>query len=105
MAQRLECDGSPEERRRFGEKLTAVLDYADPGGREADLEETRWDEFWRLAGSLMFDPENTPIAIVDGKLVERDLEFLTPDTRTRLIAAKRRRLRRAGAVTAHNGRR
>jgi len=59
-----------------------------------------------VAGATsLFDPENTPIAIVDGKLVERDLEFLTPDTRTRLIAAKRRRLRRAGAVTAHNGRR
>jgi len=101
MAQRLDRDGLLEERQRFGKQLIAVLDYADPGFREAGLDETRWDEFWRLGNSLMFDPEKTPIAIINGKLVERDLDCFTTATRIRVIAAKRSRPRGSGEDAGH----
>jgi transcriptional regulator with XRE-family HTH domain len=101
MAQRLDRDGSLEERQRFGRRLIAVLDYADPGSREAGMDETRWEELWRLGNSLSFDPEKTPIAIINGKLVERDLDCFTPATRMRVIAAKRNRLCGIGAIAGH----
>jgi lambda repressor-like predicted transcriptional regulator len=91
MAQRLDREGSFERRRRFGRHLVQVLDYADRGSCLPELDDGRWDEFWRLAGSLTLDPQSTAIAIVDGRLVERDLEAVTADTRMRVVAAKGRR--------------
>jgi transcriptional regulator with XRE-family HTH domain len=93
MARRLDRAGSLEERQRFGDRLVAVLDYADQGSTGARPDEGRWDELWQLGSSLVFDPESTPITIVDGRLVERDLDGFTPATRIRVIAAKRRRMR------------
>jgi hypothetical protein len=93
MAQRLDREGSFEEREAFGRRLVAVLDYADTGSSDSERDPDRWGEFWRLADSLMFDPQNTPIAIINGKLVERDLDCLTPTTRGRVVAAASRRSR------------
>ena len=90
MAQRLDRQGSLEERQRFGRRLIAVLDHADAGTNDP-VADDRWDEFWRLANSLTFDPDKTPITIINGKLVERELDTLTPATRLRVIAARRRR--------------
>jgi transcriptional regulator with XRE-family HTH domain len=90
MARRLEREGSLQERRRFGNRLIAVLDHADPGSSDPDREDGRWEEFWELAASLVFQPETTPIAIIDGKLVERELRNITRTTRIRRITAKRR---------------
>jgi transcriptional regulator with XRE-family HTH domain len=93
MARRLDRTGSLEERQRFGDRLIAVLDYADQGATSSDLDDGRWDELWQLGNSLVIDPESTPIAIVDGKLLERELDGFTAATRIRVIAAKRRRIR------------
>jgi transcriptional regulator with XRE-family HTH domain len=93
MARRLDRAGSLEERKRFGDRLVAVLDYADQGSTGARPDEGRWDELWQLGSSLVFDPASTPITIVEGRLVERDLDGFTPATRIRVIAAKRRRVR------------
>jgi transcriptional regulator with XRE-family HTH domain len=93
MARRLDRTGSLEERQRFGDRLIAALDYADRGSSGSDLDEGRWDELWQLGNSLVIDPESTPITIVDGKLVERELDGFTPATRIRVIAAKRRCIR------------
>jgi hypothetical protein len=98
MARRLDRTGSFDERQRFGDRLIAVLDYADRGSTGDRPDEARWDELWQLGNSLVFDPESTPITIVDGKLVERDLDGFTPATRIRVVAAKRRGTR------AHSGR-
>lgn len=101
MAQRLDRDGSLEERQRFGRRLIAVLDYADTGSGAPEFDESRWEEFWRLGNSLLFDPEKTPISIINGKLVERDLDYLTAATRIRVIAAKRSRLQERDAGAEH----
>jgi transcriptional regulator with XRE-family HTH domain len=93
MARRLDEAGSFQERQRFGDRLIAVLDYADRGPTRARPDEGRWDELWQLGNSLVFDPQSTPIKIVDGKLVERDLDGFTPATRIRVIAAKHRSMR------------
>ena len=85
---------SLQERQRFAKRLVAVLDYADRRSSDWDADEGPWEEFWQLARSLLYDPEKTPIAIIDGKLVERDLQSFTPATRVRMISARRRR--RAG---------
>jgi transcriptional regulator with XRE-family HTH domain len=101
MAQRLDRDGSMEERQRFGRRLIAVLDYADTGSGAPEFDESRWEEFWRLGNSLLFDPEKTPLAIINGKLVERDLDYLTAATRIRVIAAKGSGQRERDAVAEH----
>jgi transcriptional regulator with XRE-family HTH domain len=101
MAQRLDRDGTLDERQRFGRQLIAVLDYADAGSDTPEFDESRWEEFWRLGNSLLFDPEKTPIAIINGKLVERDLDYLTTATRIRVIAAKRSRMPERDAVAKH----
>jgi lambda repressor-like predicted transcriptional regulator len=88
MAQRLEREGSQQERERFGRHLIAVLDYADAGLCDPDGEEDRWDDFWQLANSLLFDAQKAPLTIIDGRLVERELESFVPDARVRVIAAK-----------------
>jgi transcriptional regulator with XRE-family HTH domain len=88
MARRLEREGSPEERRRFGDRLIAVLDHADAGSW--DDEDDRWEELWQLALSLVLDPERVPIEIVDGRLVERAAGEVTPASRRAGIAARRR---------------
>jgi transcriptional regulator with XRE-family HTH domain len=93
MGRRLDRTGSLQERQCFGDRLIAVLDYADQGSTGPGPDDGRWDELWQLANSLVFDPDSTPIAIVDGKLVERDLDGFTPATRIRVVAAKRRRMR------------
>jgi transcriptional regulator with XRE-family HTH domain len=93
MGRRLDRTGSLQERQRFGDRLIAVLDYADRGSTGPGPDDGRWDELWQLGSALVFDPESTPIAIVDGKLVERELDGFTPATRIRVIAAKRRRPR------------
>jgi transcriptional regulator with XRE-family HTH domain len=93
MAQRLDREGSFEERQAFGRRLVVVLDYADTGSSDSERDLDRWEEFWRLGDSLMFDPQNPPIAIINGKLVERDLDCLTPTTRGRVVAAASRRSR------------
>jgi transcriptional regulator with XRE-family HTH domain len=98
LGQRLDRDGSLQERRRFGRRLIAVLDHADPGSPDPDGEDGRWEEFWRLGNSLMFDPQEAPIALVNGRLVERELDSFTPATRVRVIAAARSRTRTGGAV-------
>jgi len=92
MARRLDRAGSLEERQRFGDRLVAVLDHADRGSTGGRPDEGRWDELWQLGSSLVLDPESMPITIVDGRLVERDLDGFTPATRIRVIAAKRRSL-------------
>lgn len=93
MAQRLGSEGSFEERQSFGRRLIAVLDYADTGSSDSERDDGRWDDFWRLGNSLTFDPDKTPIAIINGKSVQRDLDCLTPATRPRGIAATGRRRR------------
>jgi transcriptional regulator with XRE-family HTH domain len=93
MGRRLDRTGSLQERRRFGDRLIAVLDYADRGSTGPGAHDGRWDELWQLGSALVFDPGSTPIAIVDGKLVERELDGSTPATRIRVTAAKRRRAR------------
>jgi transcriptional regulator with XRE-family HTH domain len=93
MAQRLDREGSLDERQHFGRRLIAVLDYADRGAGDYAPDDGPWDELWRLGNSLTFDPENTPIAIIDGKLVERDLDSVTAATRARVTAARGRRAR------------
>jgi transcriptional regulator with XRE-family HTH domain len=103
MAQRLDRDGTLEERQRFGRRLIAVLDHADPGSPDGDGEQDRWEEFWRLGNSLMFDPLEAPIAIINGRLVERPLDSFTPATRVR-VAAAGRRLTRERAAVAGDGR-
>jgi transcriptional regulator with XRE-family HTH domain len=103
MAQRLDREGSLEERQRFGRQLVTVLDYADQGASDHDSDEDRWDELWSLGNSLTFDPEDTPITIFQGKLVERDLDSVTPATRLPVIAAKRRRSRADGATVGRRG--
>jgi transcriptional regulator with XRE-family HTH domain len=103
MAQRLDLSGSLVERQRFARRLVAVLDCVDSGASGPGRDGARWDELWQLANSLMFDPDRTPIAIVDGKLVERELDGFTPATRVRVIATRRRRLRGAGAVAEADG--
>jgi transcriptional regulator with XRE-family HTH domain len=85
MARRLEHDGSPEERRRFGDRLIAVLDHADPCAAD-----DRWEELWQLARSLVLDPERVPIEIVGGRLVERGLGEIAPASPRGPIAARRR---------------
>ncbi|HEV7584621.1 MAG TPA: helix-turn-helix transcriptional regulator [Solirubrobacteraceae bacterium] len=85
MARRLERDGSPQERRRFGDRLIAALDYADPGNGDGD----HWEELWQLARSLVLDPEKVPIELVDGRLVERALGDVIPAAPGG-IAARRR---------------
>jgi transcriptional regulator with XRE-family HTH domain len=91
MALRLERNGSLQERRLFARHLAAVLDWADPGGTgDWGCDEGPWGEFWQLAHSLLFDPEKDPIAIIDGRLVERDLQSFTPETPVRMISARRR---------------
>ena len=79
--------------RGCGSYVTLWLeDYplSDRGSTGDRPDEARWDELWQLGNSLVFDPESTPITIVDGKLVERDLDGFTAATRIRVIAAKRR---------------
>jgi transcriptional regulator with XRE-family HTH domain len=98
MARRLDRTGSLDERRRFGDRLIAVLDRADRGSTGERPDEARWDELWQLGNSLVFDPESTPITIVDGKLVEGDLDGFTPATGIRVVAAKRRGMRAHRAV-------
>jgi transcriptional regulator with XRE-family HTH domain len=93
MARRLDRAGSLKERRRFGDRLITVLDHADRGSTGPGRDEGRWDELWQLGNSLVFDPESTPINIVDGKLVERDLDGFTAAARIRVIAARDRRMR------------
>jgi hypothetical protein len=93
MARRLDRTGSLEERRRFGDRLITVLDHADRGSTGPGGDERRWEALWQLGKSLVFDPESAPIAIVDGKLVERELDGFTPAARIRVIAAKRHRTR------------
>jgi hypothetical protein len=88
IARRLERDGSPHERQRFGKRLIAILDYVDDGSPDPGCHD-RWDELWKLGGSLMFDPDAPPITIINGKLVERELEGLTPARREGPIAARR----------------
>ncbi|HEX4186603.1 MAG TPA: helix-turn-helix transcriptional regulator [Solirubrobacteraceae bacterium] len=89
MAGRLEREGSPQERRRFGDRLIAVLDHADAGcGDDGDV---RWDELWERARSLVLDPERAPIEIVGGRLVERGSGEITPASRRKGIAARRSR--------------
>jgi transcriptional regulator with XRE-family HTH domain len=96
MGRRLDRTGSLQERRRFGDRLIAVLDYVDRGSTGPGPHDGRWDELWQLGSALVFDPESTPIAIVDGKLVERELDGFTPATRIRVIAAKRRTRAQSG---------
>jgi hypothetical protein len=93
VAQRLDRQGTPQERQRFGKRLVAVLDYADPGSHDPGWGDRRWAELWQLGKSLMFDSEDTPITIIDGRLVERELDGLPPGTPFRMAAAKRRRVR------------
>ena len=88
MARRLEREGSPEQRRRLGDRLIAVLDHADAGSCEADGD--RWAELWQLAHSLVLDPERVPIEIVDGRLIERGAGEVTPASRRAGIAVRRR---------------
>jgi transcriptional regulator with XRE-family HTH domain len=90
MGRRLDREGSLQERRRFASRLVAVLDHADPGTGDWDAEEGQWQEFWQLAASLLSDHEKEPIAIVDGKLVERDLQSFTPGAPVRMVSARRR---------------
>jgi transcriptional regulator with XRE-family HTH domain len=97
IARRLDREGSLQERQRFGRRLIAVLDQADPGSCHPEPDGSRWDELWRLANSLTFDPDRTAITIINGRLVERELDAVTADTRVRVIAAKGSRARGHGA--------
>jgi transcriptional regulator with XRE-family HTH domain len=89
MARRLELEGSPDERRRFGEQLAAVLDKVDPGTAGDDGEGPRWQELWQLAGALALDEHPLPITIAGGRLVESGRYSLT-STRPETIAIRRR---------------
>lgn len=106
MAGRLTREGSPEERRRFGEQLAAVLDRVDPGAESSESgqdegEEPRWQDLWKLAGSLALDEHSLPITISGGRLVESE-RFTLTSTRPEAIAIRRRR---AGGRSAGTPRR
>jgi hypothetical protein len=105
MAKRLDRQGSLQERQRFGQRLIAVLDHADPGTDVPDPHHDRFEEFWLLASSLTFDPDFSPITIINGKLVEREPDTLTPATAVRMKGAKHRRARgeRAAAGSGRCG--
>lgn len=103
MARRLEREAPARERRRFADRLIAVLDQADRGSGRRVADEDRWEEFWDLASSLTIDPDMTPIEIVDGRLVERELDRLTPAGRMLVVAARRRRGRGRGAAAGSGG--
>jgi len=103
MALRLDRQGSLEERQRFGQRLIAVLDHVDHGTDDPDADDRRLEELWQLAHSLTFDPDRTPITIIRGKLVERELDTFTPATRVGVIAAKQRRVRGHAAAAASSG--
>jgi hypothetical protein len=90
MALRLAHEGSRQERRCFADRLIAVLDHADPGSGDSASEDDCWQPLWQLAASLVLGPERTPIEIVDGRLVERDLGRLTPPSPDGCIDARKR---------------
>jgi transcriptional regulator with XRE-family HTH domain len=91
-AQRLAREGTPEERRRFGEQLAGVLDCVDPRGLS-----TRWDSLWEIAGSLVIDPQLSPIDLVDGRLVESAAYTAASGSRSGPLAARR------GSLQARRG--
>ncbi|HEX5224492.1 MAG TPA: helix-turn-helix transcriptional regulator [Solirubrobacteraceae bacterium] len=91
-AQRLSREGTPEQRKRFGEQLAGVLDCVDPRGLS-----TRWDSLWEIAGSLVIGPHVSPIDLVDGRLVESAAYTAASATRSGPVSARR------GAVQARRG--
>jgi transcriptional regulator with XRE-family HTH domain len=91
FAQRLSERGTAAQRRSFGEHLADVLDCVDPGTGPDASEVTRFDELWEIAGSLALGAQATPIAIVDGRLVESDRHTLTSAGRAPEVRARRTR--------------
>jgi len=101
-ARQLELDGSQDERQRYGKRLCAVLARVDPQLHRTGVGDPRYDEAWKLALSLAFNPETTPIEITDGETVGREIDDFTPVTRARVTDAKRRRVQAQTArVKAH----
>jgi len=95
----LDEDEPVEKRQRFGKWLVKTLASVDPGARDPDRDDGRWDELWRVATSLAYDPETTPLVFTDG---DREIDYLTPPTKARVIVAKRRRVQAQKArVKAH----
>jgi transcriptional regulator with XRE-family HTH domain len=98
-----ERDCSLEERVRLGERLHEVLAKLDPDALREDADEDGpYEELWKLARSLMYDPEKAPIVITDGEHVHREFDHLTPITQARIVDAKRRRIHaRSSRAKAH----
>lgn len=85
---RVEREGSLEERQHAGKWLLGKIEHADPTLREPDSEWGRFPILLRLALSLTIDPETyRPITITDGETEGREVDGLTPVTRTRVGAA------------------
>jgi transcriptional regulator with XRE-family HTH domain len=101
-AREVERDGTPEERQRFGKRLCAVLARVDPELHRTGVGDPRYDEAWKLALSLARDVEKPPITVTGGQTVGRETDDLTPTTKARVVAAKRRRVQAQNArVKAH----
>ena len=76
LGRRLAADGTRQERLSFGRQLVAVLDRADRGSPDPVSDSGRWDALWRLGAALTLDRPPAPIAIVSGRLVEREFSRL-----------------------------
>ncbi len=72
VGHRLEREGTRQQRLSFGRGLVSVLDRVDPGSPDHESEAGRWEELWQLGASLALDRPQKPIAIVRGRLVERE---------------------------------
>jgi transcriptional regulator with XRE-family HTH domain len=97
-AEYIERHGTPEEERMYGVRYGAMLELVGPNVRDPDSDDGSFDEHWRLVNSLLFDPEKTPIVIVDPDgNVHRESDHLTPTTQRRVTSAKRARIQARGA--------
>jgi len=100
---RLEHEGSYEERQSVGKLLIKKIERADPTLHGPDSGWGRYPTLLKLALSLTFDPEKTPLTITDGsKVLGSEIDNFTPGTRRRVVAAKHRRVGAQNArVKAH----
>lgn len=99
LGSRLASKGTREERLSFGRRLVSVLDRADPGSPDPVSDSGRWQALWRLGASLSLERPQTPIAIVHGRLVERDTTRLGV-VRLPAMARDERASRQAGGSPA-----
>jgi transcriptional regulator with XRE-family HTH domain len=90
MAERLDREGTSEERQRFGARLLEVLDCLGPRSREGASEASAWPDLRAIGSGLTTRRPSPPIAIVGGKLVEREPFKFTRAPGGGVISAGRR---------------